>query len=308
MKCLFLISLISSVGAFAQTPPAAPTPADVKPDTVIARMGAKTYTSADIKALTSKLPAELQKAFAENPKSAMQSLVMMEYLSNEADKTKLSETTPYKEQLALMRVQLLSQAMVQQHASTIQVTDAEVRKSFNSDPKRFDQAKISVIMIGFADPKVPGAKVDLPNESDAKAKAADLAVQARQGADFSDLAKKYSQDKSGPEGGAFGKVRRSDNIPEEVRNAIFALKPGGISDPVKLGPGFYVIKLDEMIPAKFEDVRDQLSTSMKNEAQQKWLQSLQKQFEVTIEKPEFFGAPKSATPLAGPAPAPAGGR
>jgi hypothetical protein len=60
----------------------------------------------------------------------------------------------------------------------------------------------------------------------------DLVKQLRDGADFAELAKKNSEDKnSAASGGDFGVLRRGDRIPEEIKTAVFALKPGEVSDP-----------------------------------------------------------------------------
>ena len=79
----------------------------------------------------------------------------------------------------------------------------------------------------------------------AQAKAQDIARRARQGEDFASLAKTFSDalDK-GANGGVMG-LRSSDRYPELFVEATRAMAPQQVSDPVRSGAGFHVLKLLE---------------------------------------------------------------
>ena len=79
----------------------------------------------------------------------------------------------------------------------------------------------------------------------AQAKAQDIARRARQGEDFASLAKAFSEavDK-GANGGVMG-LRSSERYPELFVEAARALAPQQVSDPVRSGAGFHVLKLLE---------------------------------------------------------------
>ncbi len=65
------------------------------------------------------------------------------------------------------------------------------------------------------------------------------------GADFADLAKKYSYDKgSADSGGELGLIRRG-NLVKEFEEAAFSLEVGEISKPVKTEYGYHIIQLEE---------------------------------------------------------------
>ena len=90
-------------------------------------------------------------------------------------------------------------------------------------------------------------------------KAEDVLKQARKGANFEDLAKKYSEDDATkPKGGDLGWIVEGQTVPE-FQQAAFSLPKGSISDLVKTQYGFHIIKVLDRETAhtkSFEEVRD----------------------------------------------------
>ncbi len=77
---------------------------------------------------------------------------------------------------------------------------------------------------------------------EARALSAKIQQEARQGADFLELARKYSDDKqSGPSGGELGFFPRGAMVPA-FDQAAFALEVGGVSEVVETDFGFHVIQ------------------------------------------------------------------
>jgi peptidyl-prolyl cis-trans isomerase D len=100
------------------------------------------------------------------------------------------------------------------------------------------------------------------DDAAAKKKADDVYAQVtKPGADFAAIAKATSQDAgSAPQGGDLGWAERSFFV-GPFADALFAMKPGEISKPVKTQFGWHVIKLEEVqagVQKKFEDVRAEL--------------------------------------------------
>lgn len=82
------------------------------------------------------------------------------------------------------------------------------------------------------------------SDSDQLAKAQDLVVQLRDGADFEELAKNESDDpSSAANGGLLGDVERGQMV-AEFEAATFSLEPGVISEPVKSQFGYHIIRVD----------------------------------------------------------------
>ena len=99
----------------------------------------------------------------------------------------------------------------------------------------------------------------------AKAEAAGLAAQARAaGADFAALATAHSDDiGSKASGGDLGWISK-DMMPGPFSDALFAMQPGTISDPVRSDFGWHVIALREVkagAQESFEQVRESLALS-----------------------------------------------
>ena len=76
-------------------------------------------------------------------------------------------------------------------------------------------------------------------------KASDIARRARDGENFADLAKSFSQAfDRGAQGGAMG-LRPADRYPELFVQATAALPVGGVSQVVRSGAGFHILKVLE---------------------------------------------------------------
>jgi len=90
-------------------------------------------------------------------------------------------------------------------------------------------------------------------------KAEDVVKQAKKGANFEELAKKYSEDDATkPKGGDLGWIVEGQTVPE-FQQAAFSLPKGSISDLVKTQYGFHIIKVLDRETAhtkSFEEVRD----------------------------------------------------
>lgn len=112
----------------------------------------------------------------------------------------------------------------------------------------------------------PGASAD--EVATAKAKAEEIAAEAKKpGVDFVELAKRRSEGSSKADGGDLGWFKRGVMVPEFERVA-FNLKEGQVSDPVRTGFGFHVIKIEERraldVPP-FEEVKDQMRERLMRE-------------------------------------------
>ncbi len=138
--------------------------------------------------------------------------------------------------------------------------EAALRKRYEQEKSRFmtgEQRLTSHILINVD----PGA--DAATQKAAEQKIAALAAQARQpGADFAALAKANSQDPGSKDnGGDLGWVDRGVMV-KPFDDALFAMKEGDITGPVKTDFGYHVLQLRQIKPGQgksFEEVRDILA-------------------------------------------------
>lgn len=101
----------------------------------------------------------------------------------------------------------------------------------------------------------------LKERSEALTKIKDVQQKIKNGEDFSELAKKYSEDPGSKErGGDLGFFAKGEMVPE-FEKAAFALKEGGVSDIVQTDFGYHLIKCIEKKPAtkfEYDDAKDTL--------------------------------------------------
>jgi peptidyl-prolyl cis-trans isomerase D len=109
------------------------------------------------------------------------------------------------------------------------------------------------------------------DDAAAKAKAEKLAAEAKGGADFAALATQNSDDPgSKGQGGDLGWATR-DSFVAPFAEALFAMKTGEVTGPVKTQFGYHVIKLEEVehgAQRSFDEVRGELEADYRREQAQ----------------------------------------
>ena len=107
----------------------------------------------------------------------------------------------------------------------------------------------------------------------AKDEADGILKKIRNGASFSELAKKYSDDPvSGENGGSLGEFPEGMMV-TEFENALKKLNPKETSEPIKTSFGFHIIQLNEVTPERIkplEEVKEEIIKKIKaNKTRQK---------------------------------------
>lgn len=88
--------------------------------------------------------------------------------------------------------------------------------------------------------------VDQPQQDAAAKESADrLMEQLRAGADFSKLARDFSQSTTAANGGLVGWVR-PDQVDDELASALGGMKPGQVSGPIRAAGGYYLVELQQI--------------------------------------------------------------
>jgi peptidyl-prolyl cis-trans isomerase C len=291
---VFLFACFSA--AWAQTAPApaaAPQMPDIPDQTTIAVFddGVK-LTMADFKKIVAALPQENQPMAVRDRKIFLQQWAFMRKLAQMAEKQKLDQETPAREQLEYSRLMILSQAKLAEALNSIAVEPAEIVKFYDTNKERFKEVRVKAIYVSF------GNSGKAPTEDQAKAKATKLLADIRGGADFVKLVKENSDDEtSKAKDGDFATLRRNDNIPDAIRAAVFSLKQGEVTEPVRQPNGFYLLRADEVHYRPLSQVRDEIFTQLKQQHYSQWLDQTNKDTKVEITNPAFLS--DAAAPPAG---------
>jgi hypothetical protein len=304
MKVLSVFLFACSGALWAQTAPApggvppgpgapAPQMPDIPDQAIIAVFddGVK-LTMADFKKIFAALPPDNQPMALRDRKTFLQEWAFMRKLSQMAEKQKLDEETPTREQLEYSRMMILSQAKLAEALNSITVEPAEIVKFYDTEKDRFKEVRVKMIYLSF------GKGEKAPTEDEAKAKAARLLAEIRGGADFVKLVRENSDDEtSKAKDGEFGTLRRSDNIPDAIRAAVFSLKQGEVSEPVRQPNGYYLLRAEQVRYRPLSQVRDEIFTELKQRHYGQWLEQTNKDTKVEIVNPAFLGG--AAAPATG---------
>jgi peptidylprolyl isomerase len=140
-------------------------------------------------------------------------------------------------------------------------SDADVASAYEANKTRFMLPRLyHLSQIVIQAPQGGG-------DDEARRKAADVRAQAvKPKADFAELAKKNSQDRSSADrGGDLGWVREDELIPA-LKDQIAGLPENGTSDAIRLADGFHIIRLTGTKPAgpaSLADVKPQIVQALR---------------------------------------------
>lgn len=160
----------------------------------------------------------------------------------------------------------------------VQITEADLRDYYDQHREQYrvpEQVKVSHILIKTPLPGADG-KVDQKGVAEAQQRADDLLKQIKNGANFEDLAKKYSEDPgSAKNGGSLGWIGRGQTVPEFEKVA-FSLPKGQISGVVKSSYGFHIIRVDDKHDAELkplDEVKSEIEPILKRQKAQQIAQN-----------------------------------
>jgi len=298
MKSTLFCVCFASAALWAQIPPttAAPPAAAITPDTVVATIDGKKFTAREVSKLVGALPPQNQQHFANDPKEFLRQRVLLEKLSAMAEQKKLDQQSPYKERVDYNRQLILSQAMVETQFESLPAPESEWKAFYEKNKSMFSEAKLRVIYIPFnVRPNAADQSGAKPlTEAEAKAQAEAALAEIRKGTDFAEVVKKYSKDPvSAAKGGDFGSVKRSSDLPPDLKNAIFSTKAGETSAPFRHTNGYYLFNVVAYIDATYEQVKGDVERMVRQEKFNTWLEGVRNGIEIKVENEAFFAKPKA---------------
>ncbi|MBM4053762.1 MAG: hypothetical protein FJ264_03625 [Planctomycetes bacterium] len=153
-----------------------------------------------------------------------------------------------------LRTAIRMSAALEDHVSK-GVDDQKLEVYFIEHINEFNGELVTASHI-LVDTKGMTAQEDLDR---ARAKIDSIKKELNGGADFAELAKKYSDCPTGKMGGELGSFPRQGVMVETFANAAFSTEVGKVSEPVKTEFGYHLIRVAEHTPAKdvsFSEVKD----------------------------------------------------
>ena len=172
------------------------------------------------------------------------------------------------------REELEKEVMLRQQVrQRVDISDADIQAYYDAHKADFtvttEKMRIAQILIGVPQNATP-QQINL-----LQIKADKIRKEAAAGADFGDLARKYSDDSSKNNGGELGWFGPND-IMDAVYNAVKNLKPGDVSQVVRTSHGFHILKLeDHQVPGvkPLDQVRSEIRNELINERANAQLQT-----------------------------------
>lgn len=279
---------------------------------VVAVVDGQEITIGEIRQLIIFQPPQFAQQLQVEPKAALADYFIARYLGQLGEERQLDQRSPVKEQLEALRLTVLAGALINDERDGYRVSEEMQQQYYDAHQQDFVEAEVSAIFLRYkasvattgtsADALQQAAQAVLSgaqtqrSEQETLELARDIVTQLRDGADFAELAGQYSDDAmSRTNGGSFGAVSQSSTqYPSPFRQAVLALEPGQVSDPIRLPTGFYIAKVTGKTARALRDVRESIIQTIRQEHLVQFLDELRDRFQVEVRDQSFFAQPGQA--------------
>ncbi len=242
------------------------------PETVVATIDGEPLTLGELLVRYATLPQPVRDRYAARPGGLGEFLAdVAANLAVVHEARRLGvEHDPLYEVLIKIRREEVLRDLYARRTVLAQVDDDALRQRYDAgDWRREPAARVRHILVTpVAESPPPNAEGDdAAGDAAARAKIERLHRRLEQGADFADLARRFSEDVSAPDGGDLGWVAPGELVPA-LSKAVFALAAGETSGVVASDLGFHLAQVTELRRAgqvPFEAVRELLYQQMVGE-------------------------------------------
>jgi peptidyl-prolyl cis-trans isomerase C len=202
----------------------------------------------------------------EEKEELLNIMISREVLAQEAKRAGLEKQKEVQEKIRNLSQEVLISAMVDRIA-TQRLTEPNMKGFYEKNRDSFREVHASHILVG--------------TEQEAK----DLKEKLDKGADFAELAKKFSKDPGSAEQGGDLGFFTQERMVKSFSEAAFALKVNEVSGPVKSPFGYHLIKTLETRPAKkFEELGPPDIQALKNEMINKEIEKLKEGSKIEVRR------------------------
>jgi hypothetical protein len=211
------------------------------------------YTLGEFYVEFQELPPEYQDRFSafEEKKSLVEQMIAKELLLEEYGDDAESEEDRHR--IEHIKQEYLKQVLHQEKVDSqlSDATDEEAMRFYEENKHMMVEAptvKISLIWINRGE----GGSDYEKNRGMANEALAAI----RNGADFGDIAKQYSQDASAGNGGTLPVWLHEGDMPNEISSAVFAAKKGEVTDIIETHARFYIVKVDDRTEQRLQSYEE----------------------------------------------------
>jgi len=151
-----------------------------------------------------------------------------------------------------------------QFKGKVKVTDQDAKEFYTSNKEKFEQPEMVHARHILLLSKEGDSKADKNRKRE---KLMQIKKELKGGADFTELAKKFSEGPSKEQGGDLGFFARGQMV-KPFEQVAFSMMPGDVSDIVETEFGYHLIKMEEKRPAKtvtFEESKVKITNYLSQE-------------------------------------------
>ena len=287
--------------SWSQSNPASPTP-KVPPETIVVQVGNVQVTAGEVERILQSMPPQYRPYYSGPGRRQFAGIIVKnKLLLREAESHHLENNEVVQLDLRISREAILSNAASRELDSQTKVSDAEAQKYLDDHLSQFEEARVSRIVIRSISSipygTVPENTKQL-SDQEAREKAEEIRKKLLEGADFEELAAKFSQDPmSSGRGGSLGFIRRGNKthlIAPPLEELIFSSKPGTVTDVQQTPLGIEIVKIHEKRVPKLDDVRKEIEPLVRAQKLENWVTEAKKSVEIKIDESYFKPTPASS--------------
>ena len=272
---------------------------------MVLSIGDQKMTAAEVDKIVQALPPDFRAFYSGQGRRRLAVYILrMKLLSSEAIKDKLDQQPDVAQAIEVARESILADAAQKRIAKDITISDQELRDIYEKNKTQFEEDRVAHILIRTqsapfksGDPSQPG----LP-DAEARKKLEDIRKQILAGADFAQMAKRYSEDSATTaSGGDMGLIQRDKVVPPVIE-AAHSLSPGQVSDLIGTPSGFEIIKVEQKRMIPFDEAKPGLESRIRQSKANEVIQHLMEASGAFIDQDFFSGSPIQNTPASPPSP------
>lgn len=205
--------------------------------------------------------------------------------SNNILKEKLSKKGITEQELENFATEdILSEKYREAFDDSQNVKESDISEYYNTHSEEFEQEYVEASHILISTINNDGTAMSEEQKKEKRELANQIAEKAKNGEDFSTLAKQYSDDKkTGANGGNLGFFKKSDKD-SAFTGKVFELKKGEISDVIETNSGYEIVKVTNRKTEKsaLNKEKENIKKSILDDRYIKHLEELEKDADIKI--------------------------